>query len=200
MHYFEKMSVFKIFLLILITASCSNRQLLLEDFTNQPVKFAKQKVSYPNNEFTLFIPQNWDWKVEEYKNDNILLGIDASSKPDKDGYIDLISIQKVKSFSGTKDLKSEYEYLLNLTKAKSNNMKFVESGETNILKQKAFFIHLKSETNTYGESEMISFIIESDTEGIFYYLNAGASQTKDLKKNMSINIQSLKTFEINRTK
>lgn len=200
MHYFKKMRVIGVFLAILLTVSCSSRQLLLEDYANQPVKFAKQKVSYPNNEFTLDIPKNWDWKVEEYNNENMLLGIDAGSKPDKDGYIDLISVQKVKSFSGTKDLKSEYEYLLNIVQGKSSNIKLVESGETKILKQKAYFIHSKSETNTYGESEMISFIIESDTEGIFYYINAGASQTKDLKKNMSIIIKSLKTFEINKTK
>ncbi len=190
------MKVIGIISAILLAVSCSNGQLLLEDYTNQPVKFAKQKVSYPNNEFSLYIPMGWDWVVEEHDNENILLGIDAGSKPDDEGYIDLISIQKVKSFGGTKDLKSEYEYLLNMARDKSNNMKFIESGETEILKHRAYFIHSKSDTKSYGETEMISFIIESDTEGIFYHLNAGASQTKDLKKNMSIIIQSLKTFEI----
>jgi len=186
-----------IFLILIFASSCSREKFTLEEYERQQIKFAKQKVSYPNNEFTLYIPKNWGWKVEKYDNENIVLGIDAGSPADKEGYIDLISIQKIKSFGGAKDLKSEYEYLLNLAKNQPKNMKFIESGKTDIFKQKAYFIHSKSETNTYGESEMITFILESQTEGTFYYLNAGASQTKDVTKNMSIIIQSLKTFEIN---
>ena len=186
-----------IFLILIFALSCSREKFTLEEYERQQIKFAKQKVSYPNNEFTLYIPKNWGWKVEKYDNENIVLGIDAGSPADKEGYIDLISIQKIKSFGGAKDLKSEYEYLLNLAKNKPKNMKFIESGKTDIFKQKAYFIHSKSETNTYGESEMITFILESQTKGTFYYLNAGASQTKDFTKNMSIIIQSLKTFEIN---
>jgi len=186
-----------IFLILIFASSCSREKFTLEEYERQQIKFAKQKVSYPNNEFTLYIPKNWGWKVEKYDNENIVLGIDAGSPADKEGYIDLISIQKIKSFGGAKDLKSEYEYLLNLAKNQPKNMKFIESGKTDIFKQKAYFIHSKSETNTYGESEMITFILESQTEGTFYYLNAGASQTKDVRKNMSIIIQSLKTFEIN---
>ncbi len=198
MHYFKKMRIVGIFLILLFTVSCSSGNFTLKEYASQPVKFAKQEVIYPNNDFRLYIPKNWDWKVEEYDNENIILGIDAASPEDKDGYIDLISIQKSKSFGGKKNLKSEYEYLLNSTENQPNSMKVIESGRTDILNYKAYFIHSKSATNTYGESEMISFIIESQTEGTFYYLNAGASQTKDLKKNMAIIIQSLKTFEINK--
>lgn len=192
------MRIVGIFLILLFAVSCSSGNYTLKEYVNQPVKFAKQEVIYPNNDFRLYIPKNWDWKVEEYDNENIILGIDAASPEDKDGYIDLISIQKSKSFGGKKNLKSEYEYLLNLAKNQPKGMKFIGSGKTDILKQEAYFIHSKSETNTYGESEIISFIMESQTEGTFYYLNAGASQTKDLKKNMAIIIQSLKTFEINK--
>lgn len=191
------MRIAAIFLIFILIVSCSSDKFTFEDYVSQNVKFNKKKVMYPNNDFTLYIPKKWHWKVEEYGSENIILGIDAGSLPDKDGFIDLISIQKVKSFGGVKDLKSEYEYLLKLAKNQSSNMKFIESGETKLFKQKAYFIHTKSETNTYGESEMISFILESPTKGIFYYLNAGASQTKELKRNMAIIIQSLETFEIN---
>jgi len=194
------MRVIGMFLIILFAVSCSITKLLLKDYENQPVKFAKQKVSYPNNEFELYIPKDWTWKVEDYNNENIILGIDAGSQPDKDRYIDLISIQKVNSFGGSNDLVSEYEYFLNLIKNQPNNMKFVESGETKLFKQKAYFIHTKSSTGTYGESEMISFILDGDTKGTFYYLNAAASQTKELKKNMAVLIQSLITFEQNISK
>lgn len=199
MHYFKTMRVIGIFLVFVLTVSCSSRQLLLNDYASEPVKFAKQKISYPNNDFILYIPRNWTWKVEQYNNQNIILGIDAGSPPDKDGFIDLISIQKVNSFGGKEDLKSEFDYLLNLSNQQSGKMKVVESGETNIFRQKAYFIHTKSATGTYGESEMISFILDGQTKGTFYYLNAGASQTNELKKNMAILIQSLRTFEANKS-
>lgn len=188
-----------IFLVLFFIASCSDGQLTLEDYANQPVKFAKQKISHPDHEFTMYIPKNWTWKVEKYDHENMILGIDAGSPPDKDGFIDLISIQKVKSFGGKKDLKSEYHYLLTKSKQQPKSINVVESGETDILNQKAYFIHSKSETNTYGETEIISFILDGESEGTFYYLIAGASQTNDLKKNMAIIIQSLKTFERNKT-
>lgn len=194
-HYYNNMREIGLFFTLLLVASCSSRQLLLEDIASQTFQFDIQKVSYPNNEFTLYIPIGWDWKIENYENENSILGIDIASLPDKEGYIDLISIQKVNSFGGAKDLESEYEYLLDLAKNQANNMILVESGETKLFKQKSYYIHTKSETGTYGESEILSFILEGDTKGTFYYLNASASQTKDFRKNMAILIQSLRTFE-----
>lgn len=169
----------------------------LEQYSKQPVKFAKQQVNYPNSDFKLFIPKNWFWKVEQYENKNIILGIDAGSEPDKDGYIDLISIQKLKSFGDNTDIKTEYEYLLNLLKTNQKSGKLIESGKTKLFNQEAYFFHTKSDTGTYGESEVITFILESETNGIFYNLTASASQTKDLHKNMAILVQSLRTFECN---
>lgn len=190
----KKMKTTGIFFVLILTVSCSSKRFTLEQYANYPVKFAKQKISYPNNDFSLLIPKDWDWKVEQYDNENIILGIDAGSPLNKDGYIDIISIQKSKSFSGSKNLKSEFDYLL--SQRQSHNMKIVESGETKILKYNAFFIHAKSDTGTYGESEMVGFILDSGTEGVFYYLNAAASQTDEFKKNMAMLIQSFKTFEI----
>jgi hypothetical protein len=183
------------FIVLILVVSCSNNENTLEQYANFPVKFAKQKVTYPNNDFSIFIQKNWEWKVENYDNENILLGIDASSKPDKDGFIDIISIQKVKSFGENKDLKSEFEYCLNLIETNSQNRKVIESGQTEILNQKSYFLHTKSDTGKYGEAEIISFILDSGIDGVFYNLTASASQTTDLKKNMSILIQSLKTFK-----
>nr|MBP6316394.1 hypothetical protein [Chitinophagaceae bacterium] len=194
------MRLLGLFFVTVVIISCSSNQGTLEDYANFPVKFAKQKITYPNNDFTVCIPKNWNWKVEDYNNDHIILGIGAGSEPDKDGFIDFITIQKVKCFGGKNDLKSEYDYLLNLTKQQSNGMKIVETGETDMLHQTAYFFHSKSETNTYGESEMICFVLEGDLEGTFYYLNAGASQTKNFKRNMAILLHSLKTFEIHKTK
>jgi hypothetical protein len=98
----KRMKITKIFLILTLAVSCSNRQFMLKKYASYPVKFAKQKVSHTNNDFTLYIPKNWNWKVEEYDDKNIILGIDASSQPDKDGFIDVISIQKINSFGEKK--------------------------------------------------------------------------------------------------
>lgn len=195
MNYLQKMRIVGIFLITFFTVSCSSKQLTLEDYASQVFKFEKQKVNY-NNDFELYIPKNWDWKVEDYGTENFIFIIDASSSSEKDGSFDFISIQKVKSFSGKNDLKSEYNHLLNISQQPSKQMKITEFGETDIFKDNAYFIHSKSEKEDW---EMISFVLEGQTEGTFYYLTAGTSQTKDLKKNMGIIIQSLKTFKINKT-
>lgn len=192
-----KIKIKELSVIVLLATSCSSNELKLENYATQSVKFAKQKVNYPNNDFSFYLPKNWSWKVENYKDNNIILGIDAASKADKKGLINLISIQKVKSFGGNKDLKSEFDYLLNLSKKQSKSINIIESGETKIFDQKAYYIHTKSEKNTYGNSEMISFILEGQKIGTFYYLNAGISQTNDLDNNMAIIVQSLKTFKIN---
>jgi hypothetical protein len=184
------------FIVFILIISCSSKQITLEKYSNYPVKFAKQKITYPNNDFSIFIPKNWEWKIETYETENIILGIDAVSELDKDGFVDIISIQKLKSFGENKNLKSEFEYWLNLMENNPQNGKLIESGYTEILNKKSYFFHTKSETDRYGESEIISFILDSGIEGVFYNLTASASQTVDLKKNMSILIQSLKTFEI----
>ncbi|WP_298538034.1 hypothetical protein [uncultured Algibacter sp.] len=188
------------FIIFILIISCSNKQITLEKYSNYPVKFAKQKITYPNNDFSIFIPKNWEWKVETYEAESIILGIDAVSELDKDGFVDIISIQKLKSLGENKDLKAEFEYFLNLMENNPQNGKLIESGYTEILNKKSYFFHTKSDTGRYGESEIISFILDSGIEGVFYNLTASASQTTDLKKNMSILIQSLKTFEIQNKK
>lgn len=192
---FEKLKFLGKFTLLILIVSCTNKQNTLEQYANNPMKFAKQKVTYPNNDFTILIPKNWEWKVEDFDNENIILGIDVSSKPSKEGFIDLISIQKIKSFGENKDLRTEFEYYLTLIENNLQNQKIVESGKSDILYRKSYFIHTKSDTNKYGEGEIIYFILDSGIEGVFYNLTASASQTEDLNTNMAILIQSLKTFE-----
>tara|TARA_R110002033_G_scaffold170646_1_gene213659 strand:+ start:70 stop:654 length:585 start_codon:yes stop_codon:yes gene_type:complete len=184
------------FIVFILVISCSSKQIKLEEYSNYPMKFAKQKITYPNNDFSIFIPKNWEWKVETYETEKIILGIDAVSELDKDGFVDVISIQKFKSLGKNNDLKSEYEFWLNGMKNKPDNGKLIESGFTEILNKKSYFFHTKSDTGRYGESEIISFILDSGIEGVFYNLTASASQTTDLMKNMSILIHSLKTFDI----
>jgi hypothetical protein len=159
------------------------------------VKFAKHKIIHPNNDFSIFIPLNWKFKVENYQNKNIILTIDANSKPYENGFSDLISIQKIKSFGENIDLKSEFEYCLSIVEENVGNKAILESGRTNIFEKDAYFIHSESDSETYGKVETISLIMKSNKKGEFYTLIAMASQTNEIKKNMSVLIKCLKTFE-----
>ena len=189
----KKISIIVLMLLIL-TNSCSNQQYKLNNYINYPIKFAKQEIKYPNGDFSLSIPLNWEWKVETYGNEKIILGIDAGSKTNMDGFIDILSVQKLKSFGEKTDLKSEFDYYLELQQTNWNG-EVIETGETEIFGEKAYFLHTKSNTRTYGETESINFILNSKTRGVFYNLTASASQTDELKKNMAILIQCLRTFK-----
>ena len=194
-HYLRKMKFIGKFIVLILIVSCSNKESSLEQYANYPVKFAKQKITHPNNDFSLFIPINWEWKADGYENENIILGIEASSKPYENGFSDLISIQKIKSFGDKKDLKSEFEYCLGIVENNSGDKTILESGLTKILDEKAYFIHTESNSETFGKAETISLIIESGKKGEFYNLNAIASKTQDLKKNMTVLIKCLSTFE-----
>ena len=62
-----------IFTIFSILISCSEKQFLFENYTNYPVKFAKKNFVYPNNEFEIFLPLNWESKIENYEdNDEII--------------------------------------------------------------------------------------------------------------------------------
>ena len=60
----KRIIIFTIFSLLI---SCSEKQFTFENYTNYPVKFAKKKFIYPNNEFEIFLPLNWESKVENYE-------------------------------------------------------------------------------------------------------------------------------------
>ena len=181
--------------LFFIFLSCSSVDFSLGQYEKYPVKFAKQKVNYPNNTFELFIPKNWEWNVENFDNtDKIILGINAWSKQDEKNFMDAISIQKTKGLSDAKNLEAEYEIILG--KLKQNlDYKLIESGKSSFFENETYFLHYKSNSGNYGEVEIISLITESKTDESFYYINASASRTKNLKMNMSIMIQCLKTFK-----
>jgi hypothetical protein len=191
----KKTYVIPILLFLILTTSCSNQKYTLNSYANYPVKFAKQKIEHPSGDFSIFIPKNWTWEVEKYEIEQIMLGIDAGSNPDKDGFIDIISILKTRNFSDKKDLKSEVAFYLNLLEG--SNSEIIDKGETQLLEKDAYFFHYKSNTGTYGELETITFVLTSDELGVFYILNAGASQTSDLKKNMATLIKCLRTFKSN---
>ena len=186
--------ILNFFILLLIT-SCSSKQFRLNQYHKYPVKFAKKIVVYPDETFNLSLQLDWEWKVENFEEvEEINIGIDAISKPDTKNFINAILIQKGKGFSSKKNLFSEYNFILEKIKQDSK-LKIIDFGKTNFIKNETYFLHTKSNSGTYGEIEMISFIIKSDSDNDFYYLNASAPRTEDLNKNMAIMIQCLKTFK-----
>mgnify|MGYP006291023015 CR=1 FL=1 len=140
------------------------------------------------------IPHDWQWKTEQYNSDQILLGIDAVSEPDEHGLINIISIQKVRGTSKSMDLESEFNSMFKNYEREAN-LKILESGKSSIFGTNSYFIHTKSDSGTYGEIEVISFMCTGIEYGLFYVLTASASQDKDLRRNMAVMIQCLKTFD-----
>ena len=98
----------------------------------------------------------------------------------------------MKPFSSKKDLKSEYDYLIQKIKQKDSFI-IIDSGKTDFLINEAYFIHSKSNSGNYGELEMITIIIKSSSDNNYFYSNAGASRTRELNKSMSIMLTCLKT-------
>jgi hypothetical protein len=169
--------ILSIFIVSLSLFSCSEESYTLEQLGNESVVFEKQLLVSPNNDFKLLIPKNWTWKTEKFGNKNVLLAIDGGSPPDSDGYIDVFSIQKIKSFGNTQTLEAEYQFTLNKVKSLQKDAFIVESGKTDLFKYPAYFIHYKSNSGTYGETETIVFQLESKEKGLYYHLLAGAPQT-----------------------
>jgi len=179
-----------------LIVSCSKKDNSLGYYLNYPVKFVKKKVVHPENEFEIMIPQNWKWKVEEYEDGPVLSGINAMSEVRETGFFDMISVQKVKNHYENRDLQAELDHALEVMKFNRFELKIIGSGNSNkILDRESVYLHNKSNTGTYGEAEMIAFLVESKEEGTHYELVASVCQTKDLKKNMAMVINCITTFK-----
>jgi hypothetical protein len=197
---------FLFFFISILIFSCSNNEIKLEN-CNLPVKYIKKKVYSIDKDYSISIPKNWVFTKEKINYNNFIHNLDASTTRGK--FIDILSIQKIKSFSNSESLKKEYQYLLNKTKRSIlsktyTNIEIVENGYTNLLLKPCYFIHYKSNTGKEGEIECMIFLIESKYNKSHYYmLNAGISQTKNFKKNIqtiSVMINCFKSFEENSKK
>jgi hypothetical protein len=189
------MKVINYLLILLLLSSCSDKHFTVEYYEKYPVKFAKKLITYPNEQFELYIPKNWEWKIENYENvQEIELGIDAFSKPDDNNFTHILSIQKGNIYSNNTNLEDEFNKMLD--KAKQNlHLKVVKYGKIDFLNNDTYFIHSKSKSEKVGAIEIISFITKSKNDTSFYYLTATASITNEQKMNMAIMIQCLKTFK-----
>lgn len=53
--------------LLLTCCNCKDAITTLAEYSNYPVKYAKTKIPYPTNDFSITIPKNQQWSAEEYK-------------------------------------------------------------------------------------------------------------------------------------
>lgn len=83
---------------ILLFWACTKKITKLEEYSNYPIKYAKAKIIHPENDFSITIPKNWEWKAEEYNNPQIILGMDIGATDSITKFTKIISIQKYKSF------------------------------------------------------------------------------------------------------
>ena len=184
------------FILVILFVSCSDKQISLEQYAKYPVKFARKKITHPSNDFSVYIPKDWSWEVQENEYmDELILGLGADSKEYINGFSDMILIEKLKSAKENEFLKYEYEDWLNRMKENLGVKGIVESGLSNFMNQNTYFIHSKYNNEDVGQVETAHLFIESGEKGIFYMLTASVSQKKELEKKMASLVQCLKTFE-----
>ena len=180
--------------LVIFLFSCQQKEdNSLATFLDHKVEFESQNVTSLNKNFEVTLPKSWKWKHEEY-GDTVVENIHAASPKNKEGFISLITIEKLQSIFGAKDLSEDVD-LFKIQIEKNEGWKLIDSGETNFLNYPAQFFHYKSDTGTKGESESITFILETDKKGVFYYLNAGGSQSESLEKEMATMLEILSSFK-----
>ena len=113
---------------LLLFNSCQEKFTTVEEYSASPVKFAKTRITYPTNDFSILLPKNWKWKAEQYETKQIILGIDAGKTDSISGFTKIVSIQKYTSSENNSELKAEYETIL---KTIEKNIKNSTSSENN---------------------------------------------------------------------
>lgn len=194
--FLNTMKHFNIFILLIFLTSCSNDKNTLSNYSNFSKEFNTQKVEYPNKEFSINLPINWEFEVPYIENDKDILGLFASSKPNANGFQNVLLIKKYKGDNGNKDLKSEFNFLLKQIQNHSQITEIVDSGSTTIFNQEAYFFHTKTASENNGNLEIINFLINSNETGVYYNLTASTTQTDRFNIEMANLIHSLKTFKI----
>lgn len=188
----ENMKLIKLILFFFALNSCSQKLTTVDEYIILPVKFAKTKISYPSNDFSVLIPKNWFWKVEQYDNKQIILGIDAGHTDSITKFTKIISVQKYKSSENNNDLKTEFESMKKLVE-KNSNEKIVESGKSKNTIYESYFFHFKSDNKK--STETISLLLKSKQKGVYYSLTACCQLEDNLETNMSIMLKCLNSFE-----
>lgn len=179
----KKINLLLIFVFIVsCTISCSfNKQKSIEEYSNCTVKFVEQKITDPDGNYSIVIPENWDFTQFDMKNDILLDHLYSEG-------INSIKVLKVKS---NKDLMELNESFVESAETQiplvQDNFKMINHGKTNILKNTSYYYHTSQSSN----SETISFLIKSNQQNVYYRLIVFGEKEK-----IPMMLKCLKTFEI----
>ncbi|MDV7397311.1 hypothetical protein RZS08_38275, partial [Arthrospira platensis SPKY1] len=125
------------------------------------------------------IPKNWNWKIENYEKVEIIdFGIVAFSDVDEMGKINVITVEKMKGISGSQETKVEYQKFLEVQQ-KSGKFELIDSGETNLLGPKTFYIQSQTSSKKNEGIEMITLITKNNVYDGFFVITLSASKKKD---------------------
>lgn len=199
-----KKGFFLIVFSLVCFASCSKKEETnLDKYLTHSDKFKKKKVTDPNGNFSLFIPEDWELESQDVsKSEDILLWNNIISpeerdKKEKDWFNDSFNKIKIIKAKDSLDLKGQSERYIN---EESYFDTIIDSGETNLLRYPSYFIHTYHKENydrvRIGKREIILFSLESEQEGVYYYLFLIVMKNENLQENMSMMLHSIKTFEI----
>lgn len=183
----------KCFFVFILFYSYSKEFTSLDEYSKNPVEFAKERITSPTKDFSIIIPKNWKWKEEKYDHEQIILGMEIGNFDSISIFTKIISIQKYKSLEKNTDLETEFHSMLKNSEKNKSIPEVVESGKTKILKYDSYFIHAKSDNEK--SIEMFSFIIKSKEKGMFYLVNASCQNEDNLKTYMSMMINCIQSFE-----
>jgi hypothetical protein len=189
------MRLFIIAFIFISTLSCTTKENSFEQFLNQSISFEKQLITDPEKKFSISIPSNWEWEFHNYENLLVISSLDASpSLKNADEFTNLISIQRVKSFDGYNDLKSEFKsYIQTLENLGVES--FLDSGKFTLLEHEAYLIHTES-SGEFGEVESICVLVNGNEIGEYYNLNAITSVGNNSRENMVMMVKCLSTFKL----
>lgn len=185
-----------ILFIVVLFLSCSKEPNSLEQYIEYPVKFARKKIVHPSKDFSIEIPKDWQWEIRQngYM-EELILGIDAVSKENENGFRDEIIIEKLRSSKNENYLTFEYEDWLKGMNENLGENKIVEFGLSQFMNQDTYFIHSKYDYEAIGMVESIHLFIESEKENTFYMLTINVSEKRELNKKMAILVKCLKTFK-----
>lgn len=192
---FKMINKLKYIFAILLFWACTKKITKLEEYSNYPIKYGKTKIIHPENDFSITIPKNWEWKAEEYNNPQIILGMDIGATDSITKFTKIISIQKYKSFEKNMELLDEFKTIQKNIKKSSLMPTIIESGYTKNLKYDSYYIYQKLEGS--NSIEMISFILKGKEKETFYSLTTSCQSEDNIETNFALMIKCIESFEIN---
>ena len=192
--------IYFILLITLIIFSCNTKEYnTLNEYSNTPIKFAKRQITDERLDFKISIPLGYNTEIKEFNTEenvleSVILSLDIKSKKDEKGNQNWISVQKVRGHKKNVNLESAFNHSIYVIRD-FIGVEILESGDSSILDYDSFFLHTNPSTEEYGKTDFIMFVLEADEIDVFYNIYAISTLNDDLKKNMSMLISCIKTFE-----